>query len=88
MDAAKIVAWNIRKLRVERGWTQDALADAAEIDRTYIGRLERSNENPSLSVLDKLAGALGVALPVLVTPPEPDEPLPRGMTRGRKPKSR
>jgi transcriptional regulator with XRE-family HTH domain len=86
MDAAKIVAWNIRKLRVERGWTQDALADAAEVDRTYVGRLERSNENPSLTVLEKLATALGVALPILVTAPAPGEPSPRAMTRGRKPK--
>jgi transcriptional regulator with XRE-family HTH domain len=53
-----IVARNIRRLRLERGLTQEALAGEAGIDRTYVSRLERGLENPTVAVLEKLARAL------------------------------
>jgi transcriptional regulator with XRE-family HTH domain len=40
--------------------TQEALAAAAEIDMRYVGGIERGQENPTVSVLGRLAGALGV----------------------------
>jgi transcriptional regulator with XRE-family HTH domain len=42
--------------------SQEALADAAEIDRTYTSQIERSIANPSLEVLCKLANALDISL--------------------------
>lgn len=56
MDARKLVAWNLRRLRVARGIAQAALAVDAEIDRTYVSRLERNMENPTVIVLERIAG--------------------------------
>lgn len=53
------MARNLRRLRVGKGISQEALAVDAELDRTYISRLERDMENPTVAVLEKLAGALG-----------------------------
>ena len=38
MDAREIVGWNLRRLRVEQGLSQERLALAASIDRAYVGR--------------------------------------------------
>jgi transcriptional regulator with XRE-family HTH domain len=58
MKAQMIVARNIRRLRVARGISQEVLAVDASIDRTYVSRLERGLENPTVAVLERLAGAL------------------------------
>src|SRR4051794_19069714 len=58
MSLRGIVARNIRRLRLERGLSQEALAVDAGIDRTYVSRLERGLENPTVWVLEKLARAL------------------------------
>ena len=60
MRAQVVVARNIRRLRVTRGLSQEALAVDAAIDRTYVSRLERELENPTVAVLEKLATALDV----------------------------
>ena len=62
MRAQDIVAHNIRKLRVKQGLSQEALAVDAEIDRTYVSRLERKMENPTVTVLERLAAALSVKI--------------------------
>jgi transcriptional regulator with XRE-family HTH domain len=59
MKAQQLVARNIRRLRVARELSQESLAVDAGIDRTYVSRLERELENPTIGVLEKLAGALG-----------------------------
>jgi transcriptional regulator with XRE-family HTH domain len=58
MNARAQVARNIRRLRVAKGVSQEALAVDAEIDRTYVSRLERGLENPTVAVLDRIADAL------------------------------
>ena len=58
MQAQIVVARNIRRLRVAKGISQEALAAEATVDRTYVSRLERAMENPSVGVLERLAGAL------------------------------
>jgi transcriptional regulator with XRE-family HTH domain len=50
MEGAKLIAWNLRKHRVARGLSQEALAVAARIDRTYISSLERASVNPTVSI--------------------------------------
>ncbi|UGY22911.1 helix-turn-helix domain-containing protein [Bradyrhizobium septentrionale] len=55
MNAGALVARNIRRLRVARGLSQEVLAVDAEIDRTYVSRLERGLENPTVAVLERLA---------------------------------
>jgi transcriptional regulator with XRE-family HTH domain len=65
MDAKARVAWNIRKLRVERQVSQEAFAVDAGIDRTYVSRLERGMENPTVAVLESIAAALDVGIEAL-----------------------
>lgn len=61
-----IVGKNVRRLRLQKGMTQEELAFEAEIDLTYIGGIERGRRNPSLMVLVRIAKALGVQLPRLL----------------------
>ena len=51
---------HLRKLREEKGWTQEKLADEAGMHFTYIGQIERGKRNPSLINLERLAKALKV----------------------------
>ena len=58
MKGRKLVGWNLRRIRVERDLSQDRLALDANVDRTYVGRLERGLENPTICILDRLARRL------------------------------
>lgn len=62
MNAQELVAWNLRRIRVTRGVSQEALAVDAAIDRTYVSRLERCMENPTVNVLERLAKALEIEI--------------------------
>lgn len=59
MDVRKRLAGNMKRLRKERGWSQEALADEAGLDRTYISGIERVVRNPTISVVERIATALG-----------------------------
>lgn len=59
MTSREALARNLRKLRQERGMSQEDLADKADLDRTYISSLERRRYAATIDVLDKLAKALG-----------------------------
>ena len=50
------------KLRQERGLSQEDLALLCDIDRTYVGRIEKLKRNPSLLILQKIANGLGIKL--------------------------
>ncbi len=69
MLARELLGWNLRRLRVERGLSQERLALAARIDRAYAGRIERGKENVTISVLEALATTLNVAVAELFTLP-------------------
>jgi len=62
MDVRDRLAANMKRLRKERGWSQEALADAAGLDRTYISGIERKVKNPTITVVDRVAVALGCRL--------------------------
>jgi len=51
---------NLRRLRKARGYSQEALADRAEVHRTEVGLLERGERGAGVEVTLRLAGALGV----------------------------
>jgi transcriptional regulator with XRE-family HTH domain len=57
----------IRLLRQQRGLSQEALAHLAEIDRSYMSGIERGRRNISVLNMARIAGALRVALPDLLT---------------------
>lgn len=48
----------MKRLRKERGWSQEALADEAGLDRTYISGMERKVKNPTITVVQRVASAL------------------------------
>lgn len=56
---------NLRRWRDKRGYSQEKLAQLADLHRTEIGLLERGEREPKLGIITKLAGALGVAPDVL-----------------------
>lgn len=87
MDARGIVGWNLRRLRVEQGLSQERLALAAGIDRAYVGRVERGRENVTITTLEALARALGVAVAALFVAPEPGAPRPAPLPAGRRRRS-
>jgi transcriptional regulator with XRE-family HTH domain len=84
MKGRKRAAWNLRKLRVERGLSQEALAADAEVDRSYVGRLERAVENPTVDLLDRLALALNVDLSDLFRQHRSSESFSKPLRGGRK----
>jgi transcriptional regulator with XRE-family HTH domain len=86
MKAQALVARNIRKIRVAQQLSQENLAVDAQIDRTYVSRLERGLENPTVAVLERLAGALDADIVDFFTAPAPGERAPKPLTGGRKPK--
>lgn len=52
----------MKRLRKERGWSQEALADEAGLDRTYISGIERVVRNPTITVVQRVASALDCRL--------------------------
>lgn len=55
-----VIADNVRRLRKERGLSQEGLADRCGLHRTYVGSIERAERNLSVDNIAKLAGALGI----------------------------
>lgn len=58
MDVRQRLAMNMKKIRKERGWSQEVLAGEAGLDRTYISGIERKVKNPTVTVVERVAGAL------------------------------
>lgn len=55
MDIRQRLAVNLRRLRHEKGWSQEDYADRAGIHRTYVSDIERGARNPTITVVEKLA---------------------------------
>lgn len=52
----------VRRLRVERGWSQDVLADRSGLHRAHIGEIERGQTNVTLQTLKTLADTFNVRI--------------------------
>ena len=86
MDARKIVGWNLRRLRVEHGLSQERLALAAGIDRAYVGRVERGSENVTIATLELMAKALAAPIAALFIEPAKGAKKPATLRAGRRAK--
>ena len=84
MQGRALLAWNMRRVRVLRGISQERLAVDAAVDRAYLGGLERQTENPTVDLLDRVATALAVPLTELFRQPAEGEQPPVPLRAGRK----
>jgi transcriptional regulator with XRE-family HTH domain len=86
MRGRALVGWNLRRLRVARDVSQERLAFDSGVDRSYLGGLERGEENPTVDVLERLAETLTVKLGALFEEPEPGADPPPPLRPGRRAK--
>lgn len=61
MDICELLGRNVKRLREAKDWSQEELADAAGLHRTYVSSVERGIRNPTVKILVKLAKPLGVS---------------------------
>ncbi|MBC9879926.1 helix-turn-helix transcriptional regulator [Bradyrhizobium sp. INPA01-394B] len=57
---AKALGRNVRRLRKDRGWTQDELAAKLNVEQTAVSLIENARANPTLETLEAIAVCLGV----------------------------
>jgi transcriptional regulator with XRE-family HTH domain len=67
MDLKEVMATNLRRLRHEKGLTQEGLAEAAGISVRYVGAIERAKVAASVTVLGQIADAFNVEPAYLIT---------------------
>ena len=67
MGLKQTVAKNVKRLRLERGLTQEALSALADINRNYTGMIERGERSPTVDTLEKIAKAFGIDPVALLT---------------------
>ncbi|MDB5584963.1 MAG: hypothetical protein JWR80_10139 [Bradyrhizobium sp.] len=61
-EARRLIARNLRKLRSVHGMTQEDLAAAAGIDRSYVSEIENERFSVSADLVEKLAEVFGVEI--------------------------
>lgn len=83
MDILETVAFNLRRIRVAKGVSQDDLALSSNVERAYVGHIERGKKNPTLLTLDKLAKALDCRVGDFFEEVDPDAQNPN-LIKGRK----
>ncbi|BBK33454.1 helix-turn-helix protein [Stella humosa] len=60
MEVRRRVGLNLKRLRIEKGLSQEEFAFRSGIHRTYISGVERGIRNPTVTILEKIAIGLGV----------------------------
>ena len=68
--ARKLLARKLRLLRLMKDWSQEDLAGASGLDRSYVSSIERGERNVSLDNIEKLADAFGISLDELLGVPD------------------
>ncbi|QZN86532.1 helix-turn-helix transcriptional regulator [Cellulomonas sp. C5510] len=67
-ELQRVVGEQVRRVRAERGLSQEALADALGVHRTYLGAVERGERNLTLRTVERLADRLAVDVRDLLEP--------------------
>jgi transcriptional regulator with XRE-family HTH domain len=60
MSLGETVARNIRRIRRDRGLSQEELASRVSINRNYVGMIERQENSPTVAMLERIAKALKI----------------------------
>lgn len=71
MDLRQVFALNLRRLRHERGFSQEALAQEANVSRSYMSDIERGTTWVGLEIIDKLSKVLEADPVEFFRPPTP-----------------
>jgi transcriptional regulator with XRE-family HTH domain len=69
MDMRRLVAHNVKRIRLEKGLTQEQFSDISGFSQQYVSGLETGRRNPTVVTLYELAKALGVSHMDLLQPP-------------------
>ena len=64
---SRLFGQNVRRVRKERGLSQEALADEVGLAVTYVGQIERGARNPTLDVVERFAAVLSTEALILLT---------------------
>ena len=71
-ELGALIGSRVRSERHARSWTLERLAEQAGVSRRMLVNIEHGATNPSIATLLRISDALGVGLPALVAPPEPN----------------
>jgi transcriptional regulator with XRE-family HTH domain len=66
LNYRKLLGKRVRTMRGRKGWSQEAFAAACDVNRSYMGRIERGELNLTLDSLQKVATGLGVSVSALL----------------------
>lgn len=69
MDMRRLVAQNVKRIRLERGLTQEQFCEISGFSQQYVSGLENGRRNPTIVTIHELAKALGVSHLDLLQPP-------------------
>lgn len=69
-EAVHAFGRRVAEVRLERGWTQEQLAERAEVSVRWVQHIEQGTQNLTIRSVAKLAGVLRVALPALFESPQ------------------
>ncbi len=62
MSVRLLFGQNVKKIREQKGWSQDRLSEETGLHRTYISGIERGVRNPTIEIVQQLSTALGIEI--------------------------
>ncbi|MFP5274040.1 helix-turn-helix domain-containing protein [Coleofasciculus sp.] len=62
----RLLGFQIKRFRTAKSWSQEYLAEVADLHRTYISQLERGLKSPSVRILYQITTALGITMSELL----------------------
>jgi transcriptional regulator with XRE-family HTH domain len=62
MSIQETFGLNVKRIREQKGWSQDLLSEKSLLHRTYISGIERGIRNPTIEIVAQLSNALNVSI--------------------------